>query len=265
MTPEQQTEDQIIEDTWINLRAEEGDSHASGNREELGPVILGNPTTSVVAVRVGLYYSFTSTGAFSEFSSLNHPFVQVSNTVGDVNVIDLATGNQIAVMLPGQIFDVRFDGTNYIVTEPDGTALAAAGPVRFMPTTTDNLFRIESILRSNILGGPALHPTYRGAIEVSRGSSTGAEKVNLVNILELENYVKGVVANESIASFAIEALKAQAVAARGYAVANIGRYVRSGYPFDLVDSSSSQVYRGVLSEHPRAVTATEQTRGLVAS
>ena len=265
VTPEQQTEDQIIEDTWINLRAEEGDSHASGNREDLGPVILGNPTTSVVAVRVGLYYSFTSTGAFSEFSSLNHPFVQVSNTVGDVNVIDLATGNQIAVMLPGQIFDVRFDGTNYIVTEPDGTALAAAGPVRFMPTTTDNLFRIESILRSNILGGPALHPTYRGAIEVSRGSSTGAEKVNLVNILELENYVKGVVANESIASFAIEALKAQAVAARGYAVANIGRYVRSGYPFDLVDSSSSQVYRGVLSEHPRAVTATEQTRGLVAS
>ena len=265
VTPDQQTDEQTIEDTWINLRAEEGDSHASGNRDDLGPVILGNPTTAVVAVRVGLYYSFTSTGAFSEFASLNHPFVQVSNTVGDVYVIDLATGNQIAVMSPGQIFDVRFDGVNYVVTEPDGTALTVAGPVRFMPTTPDNLFRIESILRSNILGGPALHPTYRGAIEVARGSSTAANRVNLVNILELENYVKGVVANESIASFHIEALKAQAVAARGYAVANIGRYVRSGYPFDLVDSSSSQVYRGVLSEHPRAVTATEATRGLVAS
>lgn len=265
VTPDQQAEEQTLEDVFIKLRAEEGDSHASGNREDLGPVILGNPTTTVVAVRVGLYYSFTSTGAFSEFSSLNHPFVQLSNTVGDVNVIDLATGNQIAVMSPGQIFDVHFDGTNYVVTEPDGTAIAAAGPIRFMPTATDNLFQIESILRSNILGGPAKHPTYRGAIEIARGRSTLAGKVNLVNILELENYVKGVVANESIASFAIEALKAQAVAARGYAVANIGRFVRSGYPFDLVDSSSSQVYRGVLSEHPRAVTATENTHGLVAS
>jgi SpoIID/LytB domain protein len=41
--------------------------------------------------------------------------------------------------------------------------------------------------------------------------------VNLVNILEVENYVKGVVANESIASFHAEALKSQAAAARGYA------------------------------------------------
>ena len=267
VTPDQQTEEQTLEDMFIKLKAEEGDSHASGNRDDLGPVILGNPTTAVVAVRVGLYYSFTSSGAFSEFSSLNHPFVQLSNTVGDVDVIDLATGNQIAVMSPGQIFDVRFDGTNYVVTEPDGTAIAAAGPIRFMPTATDNLFKIESILRSDILhnSNNRIKPTYRGAIEVARGRSTADGKVNLVNILELENYVKGVVANESIASFAVEALKAQAVAARGYAVANIGRYVRSGYSFDLVDSSSSQVYRGVLSEHSRTVTATEQTHGLVAS
>ena len=75
----------------------------------------------------------------------------------------------------------------------------------------------------------------------------------------------GVVANESIASFAIEALKAQAVAARGYAIANIGTYVARGYPFDIVDSSSSQVYRGVISEHVNAVRAASETRGLVAA
>jgi stage II sporulation protein D len=63
----------------------------------------------------------------------------------------------------------------------------------------------------------------------------------------------------------MEALKAQATAARGYAIANIGNYVRRGYPFDIVDSSSSQVYRGVISEHARAVQATEETRGIVAS
>jgi peptidoglycan hydrolase-like amidase len=108
-------------------------------------------------------------------------------------------------------------------------------------------------------------PQYRGAIEISRGTSTAADRVNLMNILEVENYVRGVVANESIASFHMEALKAQATAARGYAIANIGNYIARGYPFDIVDSSSSQVYRGVISEHVRAVQATEETRGLVAS
>jgi stage II sporulation protein D len=81
----------------------------------------------------------------------------------------------------------------------------------------------------------------------------------------VEDYVPGVVANESIASFAIEALKAQAVAARGYAIANIGNYIARGYPFDIVDSSASQVYRGVISEHLNAVRAASDTTGLVAS
>jgi stage II sporulation protein D len=86
-----------------------------------------------------------------------------------------------------------------------------------------------------------------------------------VNIVEVESYVPGVVANESIARFAIEALRAQAVAARGYAIANIGNYVGRGFPFDIVDSSASQVYRGVISEHVNAVRAASDTRGLVGS
>jgi len=263
--PDQTPEEQAIEEEWIRLKAEQGDSHASGNRDDLGPVILGNPTQRVIAVRVGIYYSFTSTGAYSEFASLHHPFVQVSNTEGTVSVINRATGQAIAVMEPGQIFDIRFDGTNYLVTGPDGVPLTVTGPIRFSPNSPVNLFRIDSILRNNILGGPAIKPTYRGSIEVARGPSTTAGRVNLLNTLEIEKYVKGVVANESIASFHPEALKAQATAARGYAVANIGNWVARGYPFDLVDSSSSQVYRGVLSEHPNAIAATDGTRGLVAS
>ncbi|HEV8591158.1 MAG TPA: SpoIID/LytB domain-containing protein [Pyrinomonadaceae bacterium] len=262
-----QTEDQMLEDEFIRLKAENGDSHASGNRDDLGPVILGNPTQAVVAVRVGIYANtFNSTGGIAtEFSSLNHQFVQVSNTEGYAHVIDRASGLEIALMEPGQTFDVRFDGTNYIVSGPTIEPTSVAGPVRFMPELTTNFFRIESILRSNILGGAAVKPTYRGAIEISRGTSTTAGRVNLVNIIEVESYVRGVVANESIASFHAEALKAQATAARGYAIANIGNWTARGYPFDIVDSSSSQVYRGVASEHPNAVAATENTRGLVAS
>jgi SpoIID/LytB domain protein len=262
---EPQSDEQTLEEVWITTKAEQGESHASGMRPELGPVILGNPTEAVVTMRVGLFYSFTSTGVFSEFASLHHPFVQVSNTEGAVAVVDRATGRQVAIMQPGEIFDVRFDGTNYVVTGPGTEPTMVMGPVYFSPANRENQFRVESILRTNILGGPTVRPLYRGALEVARGTSTQTGRVNLVNIVELEDYVKGIVANESIASFHIEALKAQATAARGYAVANIGNWVHRGYPFDVVDSSSSQVYRGVYSEHPNAVLATEGTRGLVAS
>lgn len=260
-------QNQAIEDQFIRLKSEQGESHASGSREDLGQVILGNPSQSVITVRVGLYANtFNTTGGMAtEFSTLHHQAVQISNTVADVTITDRSTGNPVAVMQVGEIFSVTFDGTNYIVTGPDNVPRPAAGPIHFSPSSADNLFRVDSILRTNILGGSPVKPTYRGTIEVGRGSSTTAGRVNLINIVEIEKYVRGVVANESIASFHPEALKSQATAARGYAVANIGRYVGLGYTFDIVDSSASQVYRGVASEHANAIAATDNTNGLVAS
>lgn len=260
-------EELVLEEEFVRSKAEHGLSHASGNRDDLGPVILGNPTQAVVALRVGIHYSYSATGAYSEFASLNHPSVRLSNTEGFAYVIDQATGEQIDIISPGQVLEISYTNAGgYTVTGPAGT-FTVAGPVRVMPELPTNYFRIESIRRSNPLvsGSPQTVPQYRGAIEVSRSTATAGDRVNLVNIIEVENYVRGVVANESIASFHMEALKAQAIAARGYAIANIGNYVRRGYPFDVVDSSSSQVYRGVISEHARAVQATEETRGLVAS
>jgi SpoIID/LytB domain protein len=250
-------------DAWFELRAELGESHASGGQPELGPQLIGNPTSAVTLMRIGLRYSFTTTGAFSEFQSFHHPFVRLSNTADAVHILDLSTEKQVAVMEPGMAFEVRYDAasSSYVVTGPDGTVGAYAGPIYFRPSSPDNLFRVESIRRLNANTAPL----YRGAIEVARGSATAAGNVNVVNVLELESYVRGVVTNESPASFHVEALKAQAVAARGYAVSNLGRFVRQGLPFDLDDSTSSQVYRGVTSEHPKGDQAVAETRALVAS
>jgi len=261
-------EQQQIEEEFVRTRAENGESHASGARPELGPVVLGNPTAAVVALRVGLHAStFNATGGLvTEFASLHHLFVELTNTDGDVKVIDRSTGREITVMTPGSRIRVEHDGTSFLVAQ-DGIPLdAVAGPVFFRPTSAANLFQVEHIRR--VFSGTKV-PLYRGAMEVGRGATTaglGAPfRVNLFNILDVESYVPGVVANESIASFATEALKAQAVAARGYAIANIGNYIARGYPFDIVDSSASQVYRGVISEHPNAVRAASESRGLVAS
>jgi peptidoglycan hydrolase-like amidase len=186
--------------------------------------------------------------------------------VGEVEIVDRATGRLIDVMQPGTVYDVRHDGAGYVVSVDGDPPLGTfAGPVSFQPRQADEQLRVESILRANILAGGTIVPRYRGALEVARGTATQAGRVNLVNVIEVEPYVPGVVANESLASFHMEALKAQASAARGYAIANLGRFVASGFPFDIVDSSSSQVYRGVVSEHPRALQAAAETVGLVCS
>ena len=100
---------------------------------------------------------------------------------------------------------------------------------------------------------------YRGKIEVfvnSRGTLT------VVNVVSLEDYLLGVVPNE-LGLPSLEAQKAQAVAARTYAVANIGGYGTQG--FDLLPTVWSQVYRGVSSESTMPTQAVQQTRGIVAT
>lgn len=255
-------EQQSEEDQWIEMRAQQGDSHASGMRPELGPVILGNPTQSVVVLRVGIMLSTINptTGALTEFASSSHPAAEISNTAGDVHVIDEGSGKKIVTITPGMIVRVTHDAAGYNVSL-DGAALGSfAGPIFFRPTDAANLFRVEHIRRSFIT---VRVPLYRGAIKITRGTATPAGRLAVVNVVELEDYVPGVVVNESLNSFHVEALKAQAIAARGYAVANIGRFASQG--FDIVDSSSSQVYRGVISETTKAVQASLDTTGLVAS
>ena len=103
---------------------------------------------------------------------------------------------------------------------------------------------------------------YRGRIEVftnTRGNLT------VVNELGLEDYVKGVVANElSPGGYpAVEALKAQAIAARTYALKNRGQFMSQG--FDILPTTRSQVYRGLTSENPLSSRAVDETRGVIAT
>ena len=100
---------------------------------------------------------------------------------------------------------------------------------------------------------------YRGKIEVfvnARGSLT------VVNVVPLEDYLLGVVPAE-LGLPQLEAQKAQAVAARTYAVANIGHFGKQG--FDMVPTVSSQVYKGVSIETKMGTQAVLSTRGMVAT
>ncbi|HBB95477.1 MAG TPA: hypothetical protein DC054_08800 [Blastocatellia bacterium] len=100
---------------------------------------------------------------------------------------------------------------------------------------------------------------FRGKIEVFANTHGS---VTVVNVIGLEDYVRGVVPNE-LSYPALEALKAQAIAARTYAVKNRGQFSSEG--FDLLPTTRSQVYRGLTSETSLTSQAVEQTRGVIAT
>ncbi len=93
--------------------------------------------------------------------------------------------------------------------------------------------------------------TYVGALEV-RAASSGLDAINVVG---LEDYVRGVVPKESPSSWPIEALKAQAVAARSYVLSSGGH----GSTFDVFDDTRSQVYGGVGAETAKTDQAVAAT------
>jgi stage II sporulation protein D len=98
---------------------------------------------------------------------------------------------------------------------------------------------------------------YRGAF-VFRPSAAGSG-VMTVNAVGLDNYVRGVVSAEMPSSWPEQALEAQAVAARTYAI-TVGAI---GSDFDLYDDTRSEMYEGVAAETPATNAAVAATRGQV--
>ncbi|MCM1339804.1 MAG: SpoIID/LytB domain-containing protein [Muribaculaceae bacterium] len=86
-------------------------------------------------------------------------------------------------------------------------------------------------------------------------------KLTVINDVDLESYLKGVVPSEMSPSWEFEALKAQAIAARSFALANLGKQAKHGY--DLKDNTEDQAYGGASVETNKTNKAVEETHGLV--
>jgi stage II sporulation protein D len=122
----------------------------------------------------------------------------------------------------------------------NGTPTELAGPIVFLPGTAP--------LEVDKVG-------YRGQIEVA----VAGQKLNAINVVGLEQYLAGVVAKEMPSAWPDEALKAQAVAARSYALS----HRLGGKTFDLYADVRSQVYGGIPGESPRTTAAIEATKAEV--
>ena len=100
---------------------------------------------------------------------------------------------------------------------------------------------------------------YRGAVSVRR--TAGKAGLTVVNTLPLEEYIYGIVAKEISPAWPLEAVKAQAVAIRTFALYNLGKHADDGY--DVCATADCQVYGGKAGEDARATKAVDDTRGLV--
>ena len=125
------------------------------------------------------------------------------------------------------------------------TAFAIAGLPALQPPLTFTAPQPLSV------GGRA----YRGKLVVS----LDGKELDVVDSVGLESYLKGVVPSEMPSTWLPQALEAQAVAARSYALANLAK----GRPYDLFGDGRSQVYGGVAAETPATDDAVDATKGQV--
>lgn len=100
---------------------------------------------------------------------------------------------------------------------------------------------------------------YRGNFTIHKVG----QKLMIVNVVTFKEYLSGVVPTEMSTSWPLESLKAQAIAARTYAVNQIlgARRTNPKAPFDLDDTVMYQAYLGLNLEHPASTRAVEETDG----
>ena len=185
------------------------------------------------------YYTGTSLGQ-TDANATVRVLLQSSSSATFTGAARTGTRN----VSPGVTYRVSSSGAGQVALYRGAKRLATfSGPLQVVPAP-------GSVLS---LGGVG---QYRGLLEF-RPTPFGG--LNTVNVIPLEQYVAGVVARESPSSWPLEALKAQAVAARTYAITTS----KAGAGFDQYADTRSQVYGGVAAETASTNAAVAGTRGQV--
>jgi stage II sporulation protein D len=177
------------------------------------------------------YYTGTTLGTTADKSVR----VLLRDSVGSVAFHGANAACGVGIK-PAKTYVAKRKGGGVVLRSKKGTVVARCGAVATAtgaPTVT--------------VAGKG---TYRGSLEV-RGSSSG---LDAINVLDVEDYVRGVVSRESPSSWPIEALKAQAVVARSYVLSSGGHGT-----FDVFDDTRSQAYGGVGAETAKTDSAVSAT------
>lgn len=156
------------------------------------------------------------------------------------------TGARLAEIPAGEVWRVAVGGTGLVALAPGGAGTAPSEVLEITSPAPDALVQVN--------GRP-----YRGTITALRDRSG----VTIVDRLPMESYLIGVVSAEMGRRSLVEqeALRAQAIVSRTFALRNLRRWQAQG--FDLYATVADQVYGGAASETPEGREAVEATRGRI--
>jgi len=182
-----------------------------------------------------------------------HAFVAGPLTVDGQPQLQAAAGSAL-------VFDSNASGqpTAFVVAADGsaGPALVIAQPLTIRASNPAGLrTNIMQIMGGDFRSG-AEQRRYAGVLQIiPKGGAT----ILPVNVLPMEDYLKGVVPAEMPPYWGVEALKAQAIAGRTYAIHKLGQ----GGDFDLRASESDQAYSGLTDQRAESSAAVDGTRGQV--
>lgn len=187
-------------------------------------------------VSVGIYYgnsaktqiTLESAGGFSIGSYQERKFSAVQDTGESV--------------LTAQPVDGRV-----VLYNASGAEVYSAEAIGLLPKYQDDKSEVVAIDGAQ----------YRGGVQLT--CSDG--KLQLVNVVHLDHYLYGVISREMSPSWPAEALKAQAVCARNYAVKNLNKHQSQG--FDLCNAVDCQAYSGMKPESSSSYLPVDATSGQV--
>lgn len=197
---------------------------------------------NVVIVRVGILQSQNSL----EFKC-STPFV-VKTRDGKLDILNGSANKNYLVTK-------NSDGRLVMSEEQDVDAVVVDEAILINPSNPQgaiSIFNVHSGM--NNFWSNQEDRSFRGTVEITNG-------INVVNIVNLEEYLYGVVPAEMPMNWPKEALKAQAVAARSEAFKKLGRHKNEG--FDFCAEVHCQSYKGIEQETQRTNETVDETRGEV--
>ncbi len=137
-----------------------------------------------------------------------------------------------------------------------GIAIYADGKRQLIYGVSTKLFSLSQAASTQCSIVKYCDNSYRGGVAFWRSTDS---KFSVINCIDIDEYLYGVVPKEMSGDWHIEALKAQAVAARNFAYASKNKH--SAYGFDVCKTTDCQVYYGFNAEKPLSNKAVQETRG----
>ncbi len=219
---------------------------------DVSPLVLPPGAATPKEIKIGL--GVTSSGQPT-------PRTQITFIPSGEFTLTDKSGKTLATGKGGEVWKAVLENKQTHLVGPQGQKVPFKKTVT-LEITADNPTQAPTFIVKNLLSGAGMSwasmgdKEYRGKLEILHSAGNNLVPIN---VLTLDEYVQGIIAAEMPAGFPQEALRAQAVLARTYALKHLGKHKYYGY--DLCDAQNCQVYNGVNAETEAGNEAVESTIG----